>query len=87
MGYVLNASDAVQQKSRLAQGDAVVHISSASLATLFIRVPPRDEQEAIASVVSDIDAEIEALVAQQDKMRLVKQGMMQELLSGRVQLV
>jgi hypothetical protein len=34
-----------------------------------------------------MDIEVEALVAERDKMRLVKQGMMQELLSGRVRLV
>jgi hypothetical protein len=46
-----------------------------------------DEQEAITGVLSDMDSEIEALVAERDKMRLVTQGMMQELLSGRVRLV
>jgi len=87
MGYALNSPVAVQQKMRLAQGDAVVHISSSSLATLSLAVPPLGEQQAIAEALSDMDAEIEALVAQRGKMRLVKQGMMQELLSGRVRLV
>jgi type I restriction enzyme S subunit len=87
MGYALNSPVAVQQKMRLAQGDAVVHISSSSLATLSLAVPPLGEQQAIAEVLSDLDSEIEALVAERDKMRLVKQGMMQELLSGRVRLV
>jgi type I restriction enzyme S subunit len=50
-------------------------------------VPPSDEQQAIAEVLSDMDAEIDALVAQREKAELVKQGMMQELLSGRVRLV
>ena len=52
-----------------------------------ISVPSLKEQEAIAGVLSGMDAEIEALVAQRDKLRLLKQGMMQELLSGRVRLV
>jgi type I restriction enzyme S subunit len=46
-----------------------------------------DEQKAIAEVLSDMDAEIDALVARREKADLVKQGMMQELLSGRVRLV
>lgn len=86
MGYILNGPLAVQQKARLAQGDAVVHISAASLATLLLSVPSPAEQKAIAQALSDMDAEIDALVAQREKAELVKQGMMQELLSGRVRL-
>ncbi len=45
------------------------------------------EQEAIAQVLSDMDAEIAALEARRDKTRAIKQGMMQELLTGRTRLV
>ena len=45
------------------------------------------EQSAIARVLSDMDAEIEALEQQLDKARSIKQGMMQELLTGRIRLV
>ena len=45
-----------------------------------------DEQRAIASVLSDIDAEIAALEQRWDKTRAIKQGMMQQLLTGRVRL-
>ena len=45
------------------------------------------EQEAIANVLSDIDAEIAALERRQDKACAIKQGMMQQLLTGRVRLV
>jgi type I restriction enzyme S subunit len=44
------------------------------------------EQTAIASVLSDMDAEIAALEAKLNKARQVKQGMMQELLTGRIRL-
>jgi type I restriction enzyme S subunit len=49
--------------------------------------PPLAEQTAIAAVLSDMDAEIAALEAQRDKTRTLKQGMMQELLTGRIRLV
>ena len=45
-----------------------------------------DEQSAIASVLSDMDAEIDALEQRRDKTRAIKQGMMQQLLTGRVRL-
>jgi type I restriction enzyme S subunit len=45
------------------------------------------EQEAIAAILSDMDAEIAALEAKMAKARQLKQGMMQELLTGRIRLV
>ena len=44
------------------------------------------EQTAIAAVLSDMDAEIAALEAKLAKARAIKQGMMQELLTGRIRL-
>jgi type I restriction enzyme S subunit len=54
---------------------------------LDLSVPGFAEQTAIAAVLSDMDAAIEALEAKLAKARLVKQGMMQALLTGRVRLV
>ena len=45
------------------------------------------EQQAIASVLSDMDAEIEALEARREKVRNIKTGMMQELLTGKTRLI
>lgn len=51
-------------------------------------VPPTiGEQAAIAAVLSDMDAELAALEARRDKTRALKQGMMQEVLTGRTRLV
>ena len=50
-------------------------------------LPKPKEQTAIATILSDMDAEITALEAKLSKARLIKQGMMQELLTGRVRLV
>ena len=52
-----------------------------------IRLPPIDEQTAIAEILSDMDVEIVALEARREKTRLVKQGMMQELLTGKTRLL
>ncbi|MFZ2207297.1 MAG: restriction endonuclease subunit S [Porticoccaceae bacterium] len=57
------------------------------LSAIDCLLPPIDEQTAIATVLSDIDAEIAALERRRDKTRAIKQGMMQQLLTGRVRLV
>lgn len=49
--------------------------------------PLHPEQTAIAAVLSDMDAEIDALDVKLAKARQIKQGMMQELLTGRIRLV
>ena len=54
---------------------------------LELRMPDTPEQEAIAAVLSEMDAELTALEKQRDKTRALKQGMMQELLTGRIRLV
>ncbi len=48
--------------------------------------PTYDEQTAITNILSDMDAEIQALEQRLAKTRQIKQGMMQELLTGRTRL-
>ncbi|MGB4335544.1 MAG: restriction endonuclease subunit S [Chromatiaceae bacterium] len=86
-GYAMNTPSVNRQKASLGQGDAVVHISAAALADVSLPVPEKPEQTAIAEVLSDMDAEIAALEAKLAKARRLKQGMMQELLTGRIRLV
>ena len=57
------------------------------MASFKFYVPSIEEQTAIAAILSDMDAEIAALERRRDKTRAVKQGMMQQLLTGRVRLV
>ncbi|MBW5805858.1 restriction endonuclease subunit S [Burkholderia sp. COPS] len=62
-------------------------LNSAALASVQIPYPALSEQIAIASILSDMDNEIAALEHKRDKTRALKQGMMQELLTGRIRLV
>jgi type I restriction enzyme S subunit len=87
MGYYCNTAAINAQKASKGQGDAVVHISASALANISGPLPGLAEQTAIAAVLSDIDAELAALKAQLDKTRALKQGMMQELLTGGTRLV
>ena len=52
-----------------------------------IQIPESKEQEAIAAVLSDMDAEIAALEERLEKAKAIKQGMMQQLLTGKIRLV
>jgi type I restriction enzyme S subunit len=71
----------------LAQGSTRYNLSKVALLNSSFRLPSLAEQTAIAAVLSDMDAEISALVGRRDKTRALKQGMMQELLTGRIRLV
>lgn len=72
----------------LCGGSTFLEIGKAQLTTYQVQVPSKkEEQTAIATVLSDMDAELTALEARRDKTRLLKQGMMQELLTGKTRLI
>jgi type I restriction enzyme S subunit len=68
-------------------GATINQITNKVLKSFRVKLPPEDEQTAIAEVLSDMDAELAALTQRRDKTRALKQGMMQELLTGRTRLV
>ena len=72
---------------RAQTGGAQPHIHAVDLAPIEIDCPELPEQTAIAAVLSDMDTELAALQARRDKTRALKQGMMQELLTGRIRLI
>lgn len=86
LGFYLNSQPIAEQKESRGQGDAIVHISAASLANIEMQLPSFAEQTAIAEILSDMDAEIDALTAKLNKLRDIKRGMMSELLTGRIRL-
>jgi type I restriction enzyme, S subunit len=71
----------------LKSGTTVESIELKWLKAFTIGLPSREEQTAIATTLSDMDAEITALQARLAKARLLKQGMAQALLTGRIRLV
>ena len=72
----------------LEQGSTFTSANSAQVASFSVPIAPRiEEQTAIAAVLPDMDAEIDALQQRRDKTQMLKQGMMQELLTGRTRLV
>lgn len=66
---------------------AIPHISPQDIRSFkFLMPPTNEEQTAIANILSDMDAELEALEQKLAKFRDIKQGMMQQLLTGRIRL-
>jgi len=68
-------------------GSTFFGISQQATGKFATILPPIPEQQAIAAVLSDMDAEIAALERRRDKTKAIKQGMMQTLLTGRVRLI
>ena len=65
-------------------GATINQITNKDLNAYRVKLPPEAEQTAIAAVLSDMDAELAALEQRLAKTRALKQGMMQELLTGRI---
>jgi type I restriction enzyme S subunit len=71
----------------LCGGSTFLEIGKTQLVGFEVHVPSKTEQTAIAAILSDMDAETAALEAKLAKARALEQGMMQELLTGRIRLV
>lgn len=69
------------------QGSTRARTSVSKLRKTVILFPTKDEQIAIANILSEMDMEIAVLEEKLDKYRQVKQGMMQQLLTGKIRLV
>ncbi len=85
--YYIRSREGREIIKSLAQGSTRYNLSKSALLDACIRLPSPSEQAAIATVLSDMDVELAALEARRDKTRALKQGMMQELLTGRTRLV
>jgi type I restriction enzyme, S subunit len=82
--YVL----ATMNLNQYSESSAQPGLSVSKILMLDLDVPPtKDEQTAIAAILSDMDAELAALQARRSKTQALKQAMMQELLTGKIRLV
>ena len=73
---------------RFATGSGVPTLNRNDVHSFKVKIPSnRDEQETIAQILIDLDAEIEALENKLAKYKQIKQGMMQSLLTGKVRLL
>jgi type I restriction enzyme S subunit len=79
-------SNGFAEAAGVAYGTHMPRSEWATLATFEIGLPKPNEQAQIAIVIADLDGELAALERRRDKIRDLKQAMMQELLTGRIRL-
>lgn len=68
------------------EASGVPSLNAKTIENIEISIPSHEEQTRIASILSDMDAEITTLETKLGKARNIKQGMMQELLTGKIRL-
>lgn len=74
--------------SKLSAGSTFESVNGNHIRNFEVTIPSSlAEQRAIASILSDMDAEIAELEAKRDKYKEVRQGMMQQLLTGKIRLI
>ncbi|MBO1349025.1 MAG: restriction endonuclease subunit S [Hormoscilla sp. GUM202] len=87
LAYFFRSNEGRKLLYNLAQGATRYNLSKTNFMKLKFKIPTRQEQRAIASILSDMDAEIAALEKRRAKTKAMKQGMMQELLTGKTRLI
>jgi len=87
LAYYFRSREGRELLKSLAQGATRYNLSKTAFVKVSFSLPQLKEQKAIAAILSDMDADIAALEEKLAKARMVKQGMMQELLTGRIRLI
>ena len=88
MFYVLESSVFKNFLQQLSAGSTINHLYQKDLVKFDLYVPPtKEEQEAIAGILFDMDSGIYKLEEKLSKYQKIKQGMMEELLTGKVRLI
>lgn len=84
--YYLSQKLIRERLEKITTGQAYPQLSLKQVREIMVELPPLTEQTAIADALSEMASELSSLEARRDKTRLLKQGMMQELLTGRIRL-
>lgn len=87
LSYLFSFDQWFKEVSEKSGGTTHKRISRGALGNIEIKIPELCEQEAIASIFQSIDIELKNLEMRLSKARQIKQGMMQELLTGRIRLI
>ena len=85
MAYYLTSAKKIEI-AQYAQGITIIHLYAKNLSDLEISYPSLLKQTKIAEILSDMDKEISALQDEIEKLKMIKQGVMRELLNGKIRL-
>jgi type I restriction enzyme S subunit len=86
--HYFSSSVLLNQVNTFSVGGIMAGLSSAIIKQISIPLPPRKEiQTQIAQILTDMDNEIQGLESKLEKYKMLKQGMMQSLLTGKIRLV
>jgi len=84
--YVLRSEEALRQLHEHTATSAYPNLRLSFFSARWVSLPSVSEQAAIATVLSDMDVEIESLEQKRNKYVMLKQGMMQQLLTGKIRI-
>lgn len=88
VSFLLQSSSYLKQLDEILAGSAINNLNAKQFGNMTFTIPPTiAEQSAIAAVLSGMDTEIAALEQKRDKYIVIKSGMMQNLLTGKIRLV
>lgn len=86
--YILSSNAIFEQYIAMAAGSSVKNLNKEKVANVVLFAPQSlAEQRAIATILNKMDNEITALEAKKAKYEAIKQGMMQQLLTGKIRLI
>lgn len=86
--HILSSNIFIDFLKKLSAGSTINHLYQKDFVNFDFMIPAdKKEQEAIAEVLTDMDIEIQALEKKLFKVKQIKKGMMDELLTGRIRLI
>jgi type I restriction enzyme S subunit len=85
--YLLISNYMINQYKSKAAGSGVLNLNKELVNSVNVIIPSLPEQTRIATILGDMDAEIDVLEKKLQKAQQIKQGMMQQLLTGKIRLV
>ncbi|MFG6685214.1 restriction endonuclease subunit S [Mariniflexile sp. HNIBRBA6329] len=86
LSYYMNSQIIRSQTKKMGQGNSVVHIYVKHLSQLVLSFPPIIEQERIAKILGSVDDKLEVLEEKKTHYQELKQGLMQQLLTGNIRV-
>ena len=86
--YILGSNSVIEQYIAMAAGSSVKNLNKEKVANVILKAPKSlIEQRAIADILSNMDKELTELEIKRTKYQALKQGMMQQLLTGKIRLI